>query len=63
MRTLVCECFGGFYSSLEPTFLFLGEGELFLIRKILIKALILRDPFHITILLIRVNHEAQDISF
>ena len=48
---------------MELTLLFLGEGEIFLIRKILIKALILQDPFHITILLIRVNREAQDISF
>ena len=30
--------------------------------KILIKVHILRDPFHIAILFIRVSHEAQDIS-
>ena len=53
----------GFYSSVEPTLFFLGKEELFLIRKILIKLLILRDPFRIAILFIRVSCEAQDISF
>ena len=63
MHTLGWECFRVFYSSVEPTFFFLGEEELFLIRKILIKVCILRDPFYIAILLIRINHEMQDISF
>ena len=53
----------GFYSSVEPTLLFLGEDEFFLIKKILIKVHILRDPFYIVISLTRVNREAQDISF
>ena len=53
----------GFYSNVEPTFSFLGEEEFFLIKKILIKVNILRDPFHTMILLIKVNREAQDISF
>ena len=53
----------GFYSSVESTLLFLGEEEFFLIKKILIKVHILRDPFYIVISLTRVNHEAQDISF
>ena len=53
----------GFYSSVEPTLPFLGEDEFFLIKKILIKVHILRDPFYIVISLTRVNREAQDISF
>ena len=52
-----------FYSSVEPTLFFLGEEELFLKRKILIKVRILWDAFHIVILLIRVSREVQDISF
>ena len=51
----------GFYNSVEPTFSFLGEEEFFLIKKLLIKAHTLWDPFHIAILLIKVK--AQDISF
>ena len=62
MHTLFSEGFGVFIVGWNrPSFL--GEEELFLIRMILIKVRILRDPFHITILLIRVNCEAQDISF
>jgi len=53
----------GFCSSVELIFSFLGEKELFLIRKIFIKVCILQDPFHIAILLIMFNHEAQDIYF
>ena len=54
---------GGFYSSVEPTFPFLGEQEFFLIKKILIRAHILQDSFHIKISLTRVDREVQDISF
>ena len=53
----------GFYSSVEPIFPFLGEVEFFLIKKILVKVHILRDPFHIAISLTTLNREAQDISF
>ena len=53
----------GFYGSAESIFSFLGEDEFFLIKKIFIKAHILRDPFHIAILLTKVSYEVQDISF
>ena len=54
MRTLVCEGFGGFYSSVELTFVSWQKGS-FLVGKILVNAHILRDPFLIQTLLIRVN--------
>ena len=54
--------FWSFYSSVELTFISWQKGS-FLMGKILIKVRILQDPFHITILLIRVSCEAQDISF
>ena len=63
MRTFVWWCFWGFYSSVEPTFSFLRKEEFFLIKKILIRAHILRDSFHIKISLTRVDREVQDISF
>ena len=61
MRTLVCEGFGGFYSSVELTFVSWQSGS-FLAGKILVNAHILWDPFLIRTLSIGVNRGAEDIS-
>ena len=61
MRTLICEGFWGFYSSVELTSV-PWQTRSFLVGKILINARILQDPFLVGILLIRVNHRAQDVS-
>ena len=54
IRTLVCEGFGGFYSSVKLTFVFWWRWS-FLVGNILVNAHILRDPFLIGTLLIKVN--------
>ena len=51
----------GFYSSMELTSISWQRGSFF-VGKILISMRILQDPFLVIILLIRVNHGAQDIS-
>ena len=61
MRTLIPEGFGFFIVAWNRLW-FLSEEEFFLVRKILVNVRILWDPFHIEILLTRVNCEAQDIS-
>ena len=62
MRILVCEGFEvfTFYSSVELIFISWWRGS-FLVRKILINACILQDPFLVEILLIRVNRGVQDV--
>ena len=55
------EGFWNFYSSVELTFIS-WRGRSFLVGKILINTCILRDPFLVETLLIRVNCGVQDIS-
>ena len=54
MRTLICEGFWGFYSSVELTSV-PWQTRSFLVGKILINARILRSPFLVEILLTRVD--------
>ena len=61
MRTSTCEGFGGFYSSVELTFVSWWRRS-FLVGKILINTRILRDPFRVEIPLIKVNCVMQGIS-
>ena len=61
MRTLVCEGFGGFYSSIGLTSIpWLRRS--FLVGEILFNSHILRNSFLVGLLFIRVIRGAQDIS-
>ena len=61
MCTLICEGFGGFYSSVELTFVSWWRRS-FLIGNIPINTRILWDLFLVEIPLIRVSCGIQDIS-
>ena len=60
-HTLNCEGFGGFYSSIELTFIS-WRRRYFLVEKILINTCILRDSSLVGIPLIRVKRRMQDVS-
>ena len=60
MRTLICESFGGFYSSIGLT-LIPWLRRYFFVREILFNLRILRNSFLVGLTLIRVYCGVQDI--